>query len=155
MTTKNDLDSVVGGRVPLTIEYNGVKLDIAFNRITIAHKRFFIRKWGEKEFKKALEILDFEKIVYMLFILLPEEDRRRVEGALDKMVVKDEKGQDIQLATNCLEALEVFITGDQEKCLELLFALCGVSKDQMNEFEKLPDGKKKEIIDQIESQIGR
>lgn len=158
---KNNLATVLATPIPLCVEYSGVTITLHFNRVGIGHRELFKRKFGERGIEQALETLDLDVISKILFMLLPREEKEKLDDPqlVKRFVDYDEDDEEINLAPKRIDRLRFILGSFSETTLELVLEVFGTSLKQIekyqSELDEMPEDKKKETLAALRRMTGQ
>ena len=150
---KNTLSNILATTVPVDLEYFGKKIVLNFNRLSIQHQDYFHKRFGGKaEFDRRASELDIEVLHPVMFSLLPDMEKDKLNQLKEFFVQTDENGNKFSLAGTTYEIFRATIGANISNCHDIIMACSGMDKVQ-KQLDGLSDDKKKEIMTEIEKLI--
>ena len=137
----------------------GGSLDLSFDRAGIARREQFRQKWGERKVQEAIGNLDLEMLTQMLFMLMPKEEKEKLDDITELFMDYDENDKEINRAPKRIDRLREILSQDVDTTLELVMAVFGTSveeaKERQREFDAMSEDKKKEVLESIKKLTGQ
>ena len=157
---ENKLSSVLATPIPLDVEYKGLKFTLHFNRVGIAHNELFRKRWGPDGVDKALANINLHVISEMLFMLLPKEEKEKLDEPefVKAFMDYDHEDNEVNIAPLRVDRLRYILGSFSETTMELVFAVFGTNIKQINalneELNQMPEDKKKETLAFLKGMTG-
>lgn len=157
---ENNLSSVLATPIPLDVEYKGLKFTLHFNRIGIGHSELFQKRFGKEGIDKALAEFNLRVITEILFMLLPREEKEKLDEPefVKTFIDYDHEDKEINTAPLRIDRLRYILGSFSETTIELVLAVYGTNLEQISklnkELDEMPEDKKKETLAFLKGMTG-
>ena len=162
MEVKNNLETIVAAPIPVDVSFDDEhKETIYFRQINIADKVSIKKMFGSWEkFDEKIQAFNMEAVTKVLYAqLTPASKRSLQELPPDLFLDFDEDDKEVNRAPFAIDKMRLVLGGNFDIMLELFFQCLGTSTEDIiklsEEFEKMPDVKKKETAELIKNTIGQ
>ena len=157
---ENNLKTLLA--TPILVDFalpGGGTLTLSFSQVSTAKRLQFREKWGDRKIQEAIGNLDIEFLTKILFMLLPREEKEKLDEIKEMFEDFDENDQQINTAPKRIDRLRAILTEDTGVLLELTMAVFGTSVEEamqrQKEFDEMPEDKKKETLSALKKLTGQ